>query len=178
MRRLSLAALLVLSFAVTAALAEERKPVKPEPATLRLRITLSRVLSGKVLGSQAFTLALEEGRKSFLTVGAETPIATPGNKDENGKERAFQYRNIGTTIEAEASARADGRFLIRLKVEHSTFEPAEPSGAVSGMARFRTLNFGPQSFVLGDGQSGEQAVTSQLLTEEQYRLEAALTVVR
>jgi hypothetical protein len=97
-------------------------------------------------------------------------------------DNAFQYRDVGTSIDASARNMDAGRFAVDVIIEDtSIFKDDERNGAGTAQAddqpvlgRYRTQN----NLVMKDGQSAELTVASDKVTGEVVKAEVTISVLK
>jgi len=104
-------------FAQEKASAESKNP----PSILKLQVTIAEQEGDKKVANLPYTFFLranESGRDASwakLRMGSRVPVYV-------GKEHGWQYLDVGTSIDARASAPGEGRFDIYLNLERSWIE--------------------------------------------------------
>src|SRR5512134_1139818 len=120
----------------------ERPADRPEGATLRVLLVISRFEGEKKLASLPYTFTVtSDGRSARVRMGVETPIPVahglPGLADVK-PPTSYQYRNVGTNLDCSARATKDGRYQLQISVENSS---TLSGTGTSGMPPlFRTFN--------------------------------------
>jgi hypothetical protein len=171
--------------ALAGAAAGEQKGEAERPARLvtplKVQLVVTKRLGDKKVGSLTYSFPCNTAEaKLSLNMGVEVPV--PVRKADKVE---FQYRSVGSNIECEASALADGRFDLRLAFEQSSLYPAakpagpEPSleSRVDNPTLFRTAR-SVFNAVLRDGQTSEAVSGADPLTGEVVSIEVTLAVVK
>lgn len=161
------------------------------PALLRVALVIARHQGERKVASVPYTMLLtSDGRKARLRMGVEVPITVATfSKPEDPKSTpmtSFQYRNVGTNIDAWAEERADGLWQLSLGVESSSIYTASESRTAVGMSEtsvapdrplFRTFNVSLNP-TLTDGQTVQTVASTDPVTGEVVRIDVTLTVVK
>ena len=119
------------------------------------------------------------GTNGVLRMGVEVPVRVGGGEKEGAKD-TFQYKNVGTSIDARASLLPDGRFEVTLDLEMSgvRVNPAEEkSGVMWSLPLFESFRSRAQVF-LGSGETSEYVAATDPVKGEVVRVEATLTVLK
>jgi hypothetical protein len=172
----------------TAARGQDKPAVVSVP--LKVQVVIGRYQGDKKISSMPYTLSLNSNKPgafgASLRMGARIPVMmiTTAKETPDGKPLPqvgpFNYQDVGTNIDCQATALDDGRFLIQLTVDDSSVYPDEkaaPGGGVSGNPSFRSFK-AVDSMVLKDGQSAQFTTGTDKVTGEMVRVEVTLTVVK
>lgn len=160
--------------------ADQRGATAATNAALRLDVVISRSLGEKLISNMPFTVSVNtDDRISQVRMGGEIPMlnaTAPGD----GKAPSISYRNIGTAIDARATALEDGRYRIMLSVEDtSVYDEKQDSTAmprIPGAPAFRTFR-ASNNLSLRDGQTLEFTAAPDRLSSEVVRIAVKLTVL-
>jgi hypothetical protein len=104
----------------------QQKPVAPL-VTLEVDVVLTRYDGTKKISSLPYTLAVNaNGPEVALNMGTEVAVPTTTftpQPPDGGKANplvSYNYRRVGTQIEALATTTDDGRFSLRLGIDDSS----------------------------------------------------------
>jgi hypothetical protein len=169
----------------------EAAPRRTGPTVpLRVQILFTKLQGERKVASLPYTLVCnaDEARvPSRVRMGIEVPVAA---KEENAPTR-FQYKNVGTNIDCNASPSGDGRYRLNLGIEQSsiysgpetrtpradapTWTPADV--AAGGAPLFRTFSttFSP---ILRDGETSQYTVATDPVSGEVVKIDVTVTVVK
>ena len=186
MRRTRTAWAAVGLLALAGAAAGEQKTEAERPARpvtpLKVQLLVTKRLGDKKLSSLSYSFPCNAaGAKLSLNLGVEVPV--PVRKADKVE---FMYRSVGSNIECEAAALADGRFDLRLAFEQSSLYNAGAKSAapeeslenrVDNPMLFRTAK-SVFNAVLRDGQTTEAVAGADPLTGEVVAIDVTLTVVK
>jgi hypothetical protein len=148
---------------------------------LKVQLVVVKLLGDKKLGSLAYTFPCNTAdRKLSLNLGVEVPVPV-----RKGDKVEFQYRSVGSNIECDASALADGRFNVHVAFEQSSLYNAgakagpEPSleSRLDNPTLFRTTK-SIFNAVLRDGQTTQAVAGTDPLTGEMVTVDVTLTVLK
>jgi len=151
---------------------------------LKVQLAVTRQLGDKKVGSVSYAFFCNTAdRKATLSLGVEVPV--PVRKADKVE---FQYRSVGSNIECEASALADGRFHLRLAFEQSSLYNTDAKAAapaagqtlesrVDNPTLFRTAR-SVFSAVLRNGQTAQAVTGTDPLTGEVVAIDVTLAVVK
>jgi len=149
---------------------------------LKVQLVVSKQLGDKKLGSLTYAFPCNAAdRKLSLSLGVEVPV--PVRKADKVE---FQYRSVGSNIECDASALADGRFNLHVAFEQSSLYNAgakaagpEPSleSRLDNPTLFRTAK-SLFNAVLRDGQTTQAVAGTDPLTGEIVTIDVTLTVLK
>jgi len=172
--------------ALAGAAAGEQKGEADRPARLvtplKVQLVVTKRLGDKKLSSLSYSFPCNAaGAKLSLNLALEVPV--PVRKADKVE---FMYRSVGSNIECEASALADGRFDLRLAFEQSAlYSPPGKTTAPEESLESRIEN--PMLFrtaksyfnaVLRDGQTMEAVAGADPLTGEVVGIDVTLAVVK
>ena len=177
-----------------AAKAPETETSRPKkvPVMLRVQITIARYQAERKLASVPYTVLLTTDEKSVrLRMGVEVPIpvATFSKPDDpkSGPFTSFQYKNVGTNIDAHAVDRSgDGLFQLHLSVENSSIYSTTEARTTGGLNEtglapdrpmFRTFNVSLNP-TLRDGQSIQAVASTDPVTGEVVKIDVTLHVLK
>lgn len=98
---------------------------RPHP-TFRLTYTITDFDSGKLVGTQHYTLMMADGQRNTLKQGSKIPVATgsysDGKASPSGAQTQFTYLDVGMNIDATLTG-SNGRVHLLSKVEQSSAAP-------------------------------------------------------
>ncbi len=194
MIRVLIAALLVVSAASVRA---QEAPPAPQgasraPALVPLKVTLviSRYQGDKKLSSLPYTLMLtaNERQTTRLRLGTQVPVvstvfaATSGGKETPPPMQSYNYKDVGTNIDCEASTAADGAFKLTLTIaDSSVYYPDRTETTVAsvvtatGAPAFRSFN-STFNILLRDGQTSQYIAATDTVSGQTLRLDATVNV--
>jgi hypothetical protein len=176
------------SIILIAALAGSPVVVAQEKATLvplKVQLVVSRQLAEKKISSLPYTLWVTANDKKTTSVrmGVQVPIVqtvfggSPGAATTPSS--SYSYRDIGTNIDCQAVAQADGSFNLEIKLNDSSvsFDPKESSPTLKGVPAFRsfTSNF---SILLKDGQTAQYASATDPVSGETLKVDVTVNVLK
>ena len=192
MGRAANAAVLVAALAMgTAWVSAQDKPKSEDAAAearqiettpLKVSVTFTEFEGDKKVKSLPYTMiVIADGRnpKSVVKMGSRVPVYA-------GKD-AFQYLDVGSNIDCQASRTKDNKFDLRLSLDRSWVEgsvamPVDPglTSQTSGqfpepiVRQFRS----DLSLTLRDGQTVESSFATDPLTGKVFRVEVSLNIVK
>lgn len=144
---------------------------------LKIQLVLSRTQGDKKISSVPYVLWLtaNDNSKSNLRMGNQIPIG-------DGKG-GYNYRDVGTNIDAIAFSGMDNTYRVNLIVTDSSVyfpdrnDPSTASATNTGVPAFRsfTSNF---NILLRDGQTGQYLSATDQVSGQVLKLEATLTVLK
>jgi hypothetical protein len=184
------------------AVAQEAPPSQPPSPTspkkvqnipLELQVIISRFQGEKRISSLPYVLSLKSftnsNRAGFagasLRLGSRVPIRSqvfaPPSDGKPVPTTSVNYENIGTNIDAGASALEDGRFEVTISInESSVVTDPQDLRATPGSDSypvFRSYQSTNTLFVK-DGQPMQFTAASDRVSGEVVRVEVKLTVVK
>src|SRR5262249_53807781 len=191
MKRIANAALPLAALAIgTPWVSAQEKPESEDASTkapqtettpLKVSITFSEFEGDKKVKSLPYTtIVIADGRtpKSVVKMGSRVPIYT-------GKEE-FQYLDVGTTINCQASRTKDNEFDLRLLLDRSWVE-GNVTTAVDPATSHTSGNF-PEpivrqfrselSLTLRDDQTVESSFATDPLSGKVFKVEVSLNIVK
>lgn len=170
--------------------AQEPAPERPVAAAdaraLRLDLKVSRFEGERRVSVLPYTLFLAgmvpgQGRSDksgVLRMGVEVPVRVGAGEKDGGKD-VFQYKNVGTSIDARANLLTDGRYEVTLDLEVSGVKSnaEDKSGVMWSLPLFESFRSRAQVF-LRSGESSEFVAATDPVKGEVLRVEATLTVLK
>jgi len=94
-------------------------------------------------------------------------------------QSSYTYKDIGTNIDCQAVAQADGTFNLDIKLSDSSvgFDAKDSGQAVKGIPVFRsfTSNF---SILLKDGQTAQYASATDPVSGETLKVDVTVNVLK
>jgi hypothetical protein len=161
----------------------------PAPAQVPLKVTLviSRYQGDKKLSSLPYTLMLtaNDRQTTRLRLGTQVPVVTTvisQSKEATAPIQSYNYRDVGTNIDCDASTAADGTFKLTLTIaDSSVYYPDRTETAVSsaitatGAPAFRSFN-STFNILLRDGQTSQYIAATDSVSGQTLRLDATLNV--
>jgi hypothetical protein len=156
---------------------------------LRLQIVLSKFQGEKKVNSLPYSLTVTANshRPTLLRMGSQVPIAqtvfsavTAAGDTPAPPVSSYNYRDVGTNIDAQADSTEDGAFSVRISIEDSSVNPGEGPSSTPVAPRlpsFRSFK-SEQVLVLRDGQSTLFTSAVDKSSGEVVKAEVTLTVVK
>ena len=152
---------------------------------LDLEIVISRYQGDKKVGSLPYSLSVnasERGENTRLRMGASVPVPTiapamADGKPVQGAVTPFNYRDIGTNIDASGKPLGDGRFTVFLSVSESSLVSNSQDSQQGGVPVIRTFS-STNNLVMRDGQTRQFTAASDRITGEVVKVEVTLKVVK
>lgn len=167
--------------------AQEKSPAAITP--LKLDLVITRQAGDKKISNMPYTLWLTANAGDRLgsvnlRMGVSVPVPTTvigsSSKDKEGEKtepvRSFQYRDIGTNIDALANSVADGRFGVSITLNDSGLNSKGDAGS-GGAPMLR--NFQSRFYlVLKDGQTATYTSATDPATGETLKVDVTLAVLK
>lgn len=182
-------ALALVAPLASSALAQE-KPAPPAQqraamVPVKLDLAISRQAGEKKISSMPYTMWLtanstaREGSTS-LRMGVQVPVSTmvmASPSDGEPATRSYNYRPVGTNIDASASSAADGRYFVAITLNDSGLQTTKLDSAVDGVPMFRefTSRF---YLLLRDGQTATYTSATDPVTGETLDVQVTLSVLK
>jgi hypothetical protein len=172
-----------------AAAAEAARQRDLAAVPLKVRIVLSKYQGEKRISSLPYELTVRtEFGPSNIRMITQVPVrqfgsANPANDPvQAARQGPFQYRDVGTSIDASARNLDAGRFAVDVTIQDtSIFKDDERRGAGTAQAdeqpvlrSYRSQN----NLIMKDGQSAELTVASDKVTGEVIKAEVSISVLR
>jgi hypothetical protein len=152
-----------------------------EVVPLQLQIIVARYEGEKRVSSMPYVLSISSGNFGGTTGSLRmgTRIAVPSTATSEGKTTTtYEYRDIGTSIDAGATRRADGAFSVTLTVADSGVYPDDQktpsSGGLPVIRSFQSTN----RLILKDGQTSQFTAAADRISGDTVRVEVTLRVQR
>ena len=171
----------LLGAAMTGSAARAQQPAGPQqPASvskpamvpLEVEVVLARYQGDKKISSAPYTLwvTANDRQTTNLRMGVEMPVASGP---------AVNYRNVGTSIDCNASAGPGATYKLALTVNDSSVTPGERDKALAADAQpsFRTFH-AAFDILLRDGQSAQYTTATDPVSGEVTKIEIALAVLK
>lgn len=178
-----------LALALTAPLVAQDKPAPAQDRSsgmvpLKLDLLISRTAGDKKISSMPYTMWLTanaSGRtESSLRMGVQVPVPTTvlQSKEGAGSQpvQSYQYRDVGTDIDATAVSADQGRFVVAITLNESGLN-TRIEGTVEGAPLFRSFQ-SRFNLLLRDGQSATYTSATDPVTGETLSVQATLTVLK
>ena len=154
------------------------------PVSLKLSLVFSRYQGEKKISSVPHTLwaTATDGRTpTTLRLGTQIPVPSAVFGKDGEKTQSYNYRDVGTNIDVNASTAVDGFYKIQITITDSSVyypdqsEPAARSTASTGAPAFRNFN---SSFTLmmRDGQTAQSTAVTDPVSGQTIKLDATLNV--
>ena len=169
-------------------------PKKVQNIPLELQVVISRYQGDKRISSLPYVLSLKSWTSSFRTggqgaslrLGSRVPIrsqvfAPPSDGKPASTTNSVSYENVGTNIDAGATALEDGRFELTVSINESSVvtdpqdlksTPGSDSYPVFGS--YQSTN----TLFVKEGQTVQFTAASDRVSGEVVRVEVKLTVVK
>jgi hypothetical protein len=197
MQHLFMAAALAAATVIPAS--AQDKPVAPQekppttatavkPVPLKLTVLLARFQGEKKISSLPYTIGvLANGRQTSMRMGISVPVATTVFTSASKTDTAastpvssYQYRDVGTNIDCEASDAGNGSYSLRITIEDSSIQ------ADAGDAAAKTVREAPVfrsfrstfSMLLRDGQTMQYVAVTDPLSGEVMRIDVTLSLAK
>lgn len=160
--------------------APETRPTETTP--LKVSVTFTEFEGDKKVKSLPYTMiVIADGQnpKSVVKMGSRVPVYV-------GKEQ-WQYLDVGSNIDCQASRTKDNKFDLRLSLERTWVEgsvaiPADFGAATQPPGQFPepiVRQFRSElSLTLRDGQSVESSFATDPLSGKVFRVEVSLNVLK
>ena len=157
-------------------------------ASLKVRVVVSKYQGDKRVSATPFEMSVRsDGAKAQLRMGNEVPVpfvkvgTDPKQTDVPAGSLSYNYRPVGTNIDATASPGANGRFRLDILLEDSSVvldksEPA-PMPALAGAPIFRSFRT-TNTLLLRDGESTEFTAATDTITGDTIRVTVSLAVMK
>ena len=155
-----------------------------ETTPLKISVTFTEFEGDKKVKSLPYAMVVvADGRppKSVIKIGSRVPVYT--GKESGG----FQYLDVGSNIDCQASRTKDNKFDIRLNLERSWVEgnvavAVDPGTALQSSGQFPEpvlRQFKSElSLTLRDGQTVESSFATDPLSGKVFKVEVALNIVK
>lgn len=162
------------------ALAQESSRVVP----LKVQLVVSRYAADKKVSSLPYTLWVTANDKvnktTSIRMGVQVPIVVSTFNQKDGVvSPSYQYRDIGTNIDCQATGQADGFFNLDIKLNDSSvsIDPKETAAILKGVPAFRnfTSNF---SILVKDGQTAQYASATDPVSGETVKIDVTVNVLK
>ena len=156
-----------------------------EVVPLQLQVVVARYKGETRVSSLPYMLTINSGPPPNSPFGGGTTgslrmgtkIAVPSTTLSEGKTTTtFQYRDIGTSIDAGAVRRQDGAFNVTVTVADSGVYPDDQkTPSSSGLPVIRSFE-STNRLILRDGQTSQFTAASDRISGETLRVEVTLKV--
>ena len=164
------------------------KPAETARQTpLKVQLTLTRYVGEKKIASVPYMLGvLTQSQRTSLRMGVQVPVVQTvfGQKaDGTGPQSSYNYRDVGTNIDCQATDLGNGLFNLSITVEDSAIQMDRADQAdakrplrddVPAFRNFRA-SF---AMVLRDGQSMQYASAADPISGEVMKIDVALSLAR
>jgi len=197
MQHLFMAAALAAATVIPAS--AQDKPVAPQekspatatgikPVPLKLTVLLARFQGEKKISSLPYTLGvLANGRQTNMRMGISVPVTTTVFTSASKTDTAastpvssYQYRDVGTNIDCEASDAGNGSYSLRITIEDSSIQ-ADTGDSAAKVVRdapvFRSFR-STFSMLLRDGQTMQYVSVTDPLSGEVMRIDVTLSLAK
>jgi hypothetical protein len=153
---------------------------------LDLEVVISRFQGDKKVGSLPYSLSVnasERGELTRLRMGASVPVPVMGPATQDGKSTVpagpipFNYKDIGTNVDASGKPLGDGRFTIFLSVSESSLVTSSQDSQQGGVPVIRTFS-SANNLVMRDGQTRQFTAAADRVTGEVVKVEVTLKVAK
>jgi hypothetical protein len=158
------------------------------PLPLKLTVLLARFQGDKKISSLPYTIGvLANGRQTSMRMGISVPVPmtifTSASKTDTAASTpaaSYQYRDVGTNIDCEASDAGNGSYSLRITIEDSSIRADTGDGAAK-VARdapaFRSFR-ASFSMLLRDGQTMQYVSVTDPLSGEVMRIDVTLALAK
>jgi hypothetical protein len=155
-----------------------------ETIPLQLQVVVARYQGEKRVSSLPYLLSINSGPAPNFGINTSgslrmgTKIAVPSTTVSEGKSTTtFEYRDVGTSIDAGAARRPDGSFNVSLTVADSGVYPDDQktSASSAGLPVIRSFQ-STNRLILKDGQMAQFTAAADRLSGETVRVEVTLRV--
>jgi hypothetical protein len=168
-------------------------PKKVQNIPLELQVIISRYQGEKRISSLPYVLSLKSftnsNRAGFagasLRLGSRVPIRSqvfaPPSDGKPVTTTSVNYENVGTNIDAGASALEDGRFEVTISInESSVVTDPQDLKATPGSDSFPVFRSyqSTNTLFVKEGQATQFTAASDRVSGEVVRVEVKLTVVK
>jgi hypothetical protein len=204
LRPFALAAGLAIVFGAVAQAQDQQSPVAQGAAaaqqarerdlaaivSIKIQVVLSKYQGEKKISNLPYDLTVRtDGSTANIRMITQVPVPTfgapaaPADASGNAPTRIgpFNYKDVGTNIDARAMRLDNGRFAITLTIDDSSVYPDDARGdsasRVPGVPAFRTFRT-TNSLVLRDGQSSQFTVATDKVSGEVSRADVTISVVK
>jgi hypothetical protein len=158
-----------------------------EVVPLQLQVVVARYQGEKRVSSMPYLLSINSAPASNFPLSTATTgslrmgtrIAVPSTATSEGKTTTtFEYRDIGTSIDAGATRRADGDFNLTVTVADSGVYPDDQKmPSASGLPVIRSFQ-STNRLILKDGQTSQFTAAADRISGDTVRVEVTLRVQR
>ena len=169
-------------------------PKKVQNIPLELQVVIARYQGEKRISSLPYVLSLKSFTNSFragpsgasLRLGSRVPIrsqvVTPAADGKPATTTSsVGYENVGTNIDAGATALEDGRFEVTISINESSVvtDPQDLKGTPGSDSYpvFRSYQ-STNTFFVKEGETKQFTAASDRVSGEVVRVEVKLTVVK
>jgi hypothetical protein len=153
---------------------------------LEVEVVIARYDGAKRISSIPYTLAINaNGTEVQLNMGTDVavpstafaPVANPETKAQ--PLVSYNYRSVGTQIQARATTTDDGRFDVRLDIDDSSVytNPTPAGSGIQGLPAFRNFR-SRNTLLLRDGQMREYTAATDRVSGEVVKVSVTLRVVK
>ena len=175
----------VLLFVAAVSPADAQQKPAASPISLDVEVVISRYDGAKRISNVPYTLAINSDKKVVqLNMGTQIAVPSTAFTPAAGAEgkptplTSYNYRNVGTSIEASASALEDGRFELDLNIDDTSVFSAPTQGfGGQSMPAFRTFR-SRNTLLLRDGQMREYTAATDRVSGEVVKVSVTLRVVK
>ena len=156
------------------------------PATpLKVQLTLTRFVGEKKIASVPYMLGvLTQSQKTSLRMGVQVPVVVTvfGQKgDGTVPQSSYNYRDVGTNIDCQATDLGNGLFNLSITVEDSAIQMdrAEPGDKtpLRDVPAFRSFR-ASFAMVLRDGQTMQYASATDPVSGEVMKIDVSLSLAK
>jgi hypothetical protein len=161
----------------------QEKPAPPPLVPLELEVVISRYDGPKRLSNLPYTLAVNTNNVPVqLNMGTQVPVPTntfPVSGDSKPAPIiAYNYRDVGTKIQALAYRLDDARFGVELSIDDgAVYTNPQTMPGLGQMPVFRTFN-SRNTLLLRDGQTREYTAATDRVSGEVVKVSVTLRVVK
>jgi hypothetical protein len=158
----------------------DEKPIVP----LKVQIVISRYQGEKKISSLPYSLVVNaNAAKTSIRLGSQVPILSvaPANKGDAPPFSAFQYKDVGTSIDCSAVTQDDGRFRLDITVSDSSVYgddqtvPSMPK--MANAPSFRSFS-STNTVILKDSQSLQYTTATDKVNGEVTKIDVTMNVLK
>ena len=178
-RLLALAMLATIATVVPEAAAQgPTVPSAKSAAPVQVQLVLSRYRGDKKISSVPYSLSVKPLSPRGANLRLQTQVPISSGVDEKSGNSIFTYRDIGISIDANATPLDDGRYEVSVTIsESSLYGDAQPPLALPrGVPTLVRTYASQNSLVLRDGQTSQYTAATDPVTGEVVRADVTLTV--
>ena len=163
----------------------QSKPAAAPLVPLEVEVIISRHDGAKRISNVPYILAVNSNNVPVqLNMSTDVavpsgPFASPDADQKPSPLMSYQYRSVGTSIQASAGALDDGRFQLELNIDDSSVYTNTVQGPGRGtqMPAFRNFK-SRNTLLLRDGQTREYTAATDRISGEVVKVSVTLRAVK